>query len=505
MNRRTFLKMSSAVAAMPGGAAANAGERPNLLLLMSDQHRGDALGADGNKAIVTPNLDALAASGVRFRNAFSSTPTCTPARAALLTGMSPWSHGMLGYGRVAEHYPVELPRLLHEAGYYTLGIGKMHWTPQRTLHGFDRTILDESGREESEGFRSDYRCWLFSEMPLANPEPSGISWNGYQAKAFPLPERLHPTAWIGETTIRFLRSYKRPEPWFLKVSFERPHSPYDPPARWLNRYAEAELPPARAGKWADKYRPIDRSSPDIWHGDIGAAGVRAARQGYYGSVSFVDEQIGRILETLDAQGQLSNTAIVFLADHGDMLGDEYLWRKGYAYQPAARIPMIVHWPAGLGGAGKGRVISNPVEIRDVLPTLLDAAGVEVPKAVEGRSLLGLARSGGSGWREWIDLEHDIVYDPDNHWNALTDGDWKYVFLANSGQEQLFHLAEDPYELMDLAGEARNAAELSKWRGRMIAHLSPRGAPWVVNGRLGIRHESQLYSPNYPGPVNRVRR
>jgi arylsulfatase len=494
MHRRAFLK-SAALGAVARGVGA--ADRPNILLLMSDQHRGDCLGADGNRAIVTPNLDRLAAGGVRFRCAYSSTPTCTPARAALLTGMSPWGHGMLGYGKVAEHYPVEMPRLLRNAGYYTLGIGKMHWTPQRALHGFHRTILDESGREESPGFRSDYRSWLFSEMPDANPEPTGIDWNGYAAKPFPLPERLHPTAWAAETAIHFLRDYRRPDPWFLKVSFERPHSPYDPPPRWMDRYAAAALPPARAGKWAAKYRPGDRNLADPWHGDFGPEAVRAARQGYYGSVSFVDEQIGRILETLDARGQLRNTCIIFLADHGDMLGDQYLWRKGYAYQPAARIPMLLHWPAALDGASSGRVLSQPVEIRDVLPTLLDAAGAHIPDAVEGRSLLGLARNPNRPWREWIDLEHDVVYDPDNHWNALTDGSWKYIFHANSGQEQLFDLSADPYELNDLAGQAESTDSLRKWRGRMIAHLAPRGPSWVVNGTLAVRHARQLYSPNYP--------
>lgn len=495
IHRRDFLR-SAAVAALPRGAAP-AGGRPNILLLMSDQHRGECLGADGNAVIRTPNLDRLAAAGVRFRCAYSSTPTCTPARAALLTGMSPWSHGMLGYGKVAEHYPVELPRLVRDAGYYTTGIGKMHWTPQRALHGFHRTILDESGREESPGFRSDYRSWLFSEAPEANPEPTGIDWNGYAAKPFPLPERLHPTAWVAETAIHFLRDYRRAEPWFLKVSFERPHSPYDPPPRWLDRYADAPLPPARAGRWADKYRPGDRGIPDPWHGDFGPEAVRRARQGYYGSVSFVDEQIGRILETLDARGWLRNTLIFFLADHGDMLGDQYLWRKGYAYQPAARIPMLLHWPEGLDQARTGQTIARPVEIRDVLPTLLDAAGAALPPAVEGRSLLALARRPDGDWRPWIDLEHDIVYSPENHWNALTDGAWKYIFHAYSGQEQLFDLAKDPYELSDLAGDAAFASRLRQWRERMIAHLAPRGAPWVVNGKLGIRTASQLYSPNYP--------
>ncbi len=495
VHRRDFLKTSAAVV-LPRAARAVTG-RPNILLLMSDQHRGDCLGADGNAVIQTPNLDRLAAGGVRFRCAFSSTPTCTPARAALLTGMSPWRHGMLGYGQVAERYSVELPQLLRDAGYYTLGIGKMHWTPQRALHGFHRTILDESGREESPGFRSDYRSWLFSQAPDANPEPTGIDWNGYAAKPFPLAERLHPTAWIADTAIHFLRQYRRAEPWFLKVSFERPHSPYDPPVRWMDRYADAPLPPARAGRWADKYRPADRTRPDPWHGDFGVEAVRTARQGYYGSVSFVDEQIGRILETLDARGQLRNTLIFFLADHGDMLGDQFLWRKGYAWQPSARIPMLLYWSNGLDRARAGRTIGRPVEIRDVLPTLLDAAGAPVPNAVEGRSLLALARNPEGAWREWIDLEHNVVYSPENHWNALTDGAWEYIFHAYNGQEQLFDLVKDPYELLDLASDAAFAGELRKWRSRMIAHLAPRGEAWVTNGRLALRTAGQLYSPNYP--------
>ena len=495
IHRRIFLK-AAATAALPCVVRC-AGERPNILLLMSDQHRGDCLGADGNSAIQTPNLDRLAAGGVRFRCAYSSTPTCTPARAALLTGMSPWQHGMLGYGQVAEHYSVELPRLLRDTGYYTLGIGKMHWTPQRTLHGFHRTILDESGREESPGFRSDYRSWLFSEAPDANPEPSGIDWNGYAAKAFPLAERLHPTAWIAETAIRFLREYRRAQPWFLKVSFERPHSPYDPPPRWMDRYMSASLPPAHAGQWANKYRLGDRNRLDPWHGDFGQEAVRKARQGYYGSVGFVDEQIGRILEALDTLGQLRDTMIFFLADHGDMLGDQFLWRKGYAYQPSARIPMLLHWPGGLDRARMGQTLAKPVEIRDVLPTLLDAAGTEVPKAVEGRSLLGLARNPDREWREWIDLEHNVVYSPENHWNALTDGAWKYIFHAHSGHEQLFNLVKDPYEMADLSGDAAFGGDLRRWRNRMIEHLAPRGEAWVAKGRLAVRNAGQLYSPNYP--------
>jgi choline-sulfatase len=464
---------------------------------MTDQHRADCLGASGNSVLHTPNLDRLAANGVLFRNAYSSTPTCTPARAALLTGQSPWSHGLLGYGQVAESYPIEMPRLLRDAGYYTTGIGKMHWNPQRALHGFHETILDESGRVESAGFVSDYRRFFWSQLPDADPVPTGIDWNGYDAKPFPLPERLHPTAWVADTAIRWLNDYHRPEPFFLKVSFERPHSPYDPPRRWWDHYADAALPPARTSKWAERFRTPSGKGPDIWHGDLGAATVRNARRGYYGSVSFIDQQIGRILETLDQRHLLDDTLILMLADHGDMLGDQYLWRKSYAYQGSTNIPLIVRPPKGWILESRGRVLTHPVEIRDVLPTLLEAAGAPIPEAVEGRSLFGAMRNPNARWREWIDLEHDVCYSPENHWNALTNGVRKYIFHAKTGEEQFFDLAADPYELNNLAGDPSRAAEVGTWRSRLTSHLAVRGEPWVVNGRLGLRPTSQLHSPNYP--------
>ncbi|MDD4873081.1 MAG: sulfatase-like hydrolase/transferase, partial [Kiritimatiellae bacterium] len=149
-------------------------EKPNILFLMADQYRADCVGAEGNQAILTPNLDRIAKEGVLFRCAYSSVPSCTPARAGLLTGLSPWHHGMLGYGRVAEHYENEMPLMLSEAGYYTLGIGKMHWFPQRTLHGFHKTILDESGRSETPDFKSDYRQWFQQQAPDLNPDATGI-------------------------------------------------------------------------------------------------------------------------------------------------------------------------------------------------------------------------------------------------------------------------------------------------------------------------------------------
>jgi len=471
----------------------------NILMLMSDQHRFDCLGCV-NEAIRTPNFDRIAAGGVRFSRAYSTTPTCTPARAGLLTGQAPWHHGMLGYGKVAPCYPVELPRLLREAGYFTFGIGKMHWFPQRALHGFHATLLDESGRR-NHGFVSDYHRWFHRRAPGRDPLPGamGLNWNGWQAGPYIYADELHPTFWTGDTAVRFLREYDRTAPFFLKVSFARPHSPYDGPQRFWDLYREQDLPAPATGEWTERFREhLDPPHPCQWHGDLGAAEAQHSRRGYYASVSFIDEQVGRILAALEERGFAEDTLILFCSDHGDMLGDLHLWRKSYAYEGSARIPFLVRWPRGLAPeAARGTVREEPVELRDVLPTFLDGAGAPVPEAVDGDSVLGLLRGDGPAWRAWIDLEHEACYTPQNQWNALTDGRWKYVYFSPTGEEQLFDLAEDPRETRDLAPDPGHASQLSTWRARLVGHLSERGEPFVRNGELLQRAEPMIYGPNYP--------
>ena len=460
--------------------------RRNVLFLMADQHRADCLGT----AAHTPNLDRLAREGARFVNAYSSTPTCTPARACLLTGLSPWNHGMLAYGRVAPKYPYEMPRALNDLGYFTGAIGKLHYSPQRNLHGYQMALLDESGRVESPDFRSDYRSWFASQAPLLNPDATGVGFNDYNAKPYVLPERLHPTRWTADCAVNFLEGYQRPEPFFLKVSFARPHSPYDPPQRWMDFHKDRPLPPADIAPWADRHRARNTTKNDIWRGDMGPATVRESRQGYWGAVSFIDEQIGRILAALDQRGLADNTLVIYTSDHGDMLGDHHLWRKSYAYEGSARVPMIVRLP----GAPRGQTFEQPVELRDIFPTVLDAAEAAPARPLDGRSLLSLIRGRAAHWREWIDLEHGVCYDNANQWTALTDGRTKYIFHAFTGEEQLFDLTTDRAELRNRTDDA---ARLRLWRGHMIQHLEARGEAWVKGGRLATREKMVQYSPLYP--------
>ncbi len=505
--RREFLRLmaaGSAGLALAGSSAlaedaVNEKTKPNILLLMTDQHRADCLGCDGNKVIRTPNYDRIASEGIRFTQAYSSTPSCTPARAGLLTGLSPWHHGQIGYGQIAERYPFEMPRALHDAGYSTFAIGKLHYSPQRNYHGFDGALLDESGRVQSEGFISDYRKWFKEQAPDKDPDATGIGWNDYRSAVYALPEELHPTRWTGLMATTFIKDYKRKEPFFLKVSFARPHSPYDAPKRFRDMYKTSDMPAPRVGKWAAKYAKGNKENFNSWHGDFGVDQARDSRHGYYGNVTFIDEQIGHILRALKDRGMLDNTLILCTADHGDMLGDHHLWRKTYAYDGSARIPMLVRWPKSMGmEARRGTTSDLPVELRDVLPTFLDAASVKAPVKLDGTSLLDIVRGRTDGWREFIDLEHDVCYSQENHWNALTDGHWKYIYHAFDGHQQLFNLDKDPGELDDLAADHRHADELMKWRQRMVRHLEERGEPFVRNGDLAPRPRKMLYSPNYPG-------
>ncbi|MCC6491079.1 MAG: arylsulfatase [Candidatus Hydrogenedentes bacterium] len=504
MSRRELLKLGMAAGAATalapafGAQALPAPNKPNILFLMTDQQRGDCVGAAGNPAIHTPNLDRIAREGALFRNAYTCTPSCTPARTALLTGLAPWRNGMLGYGRVGEGYAIEMPSALRDAGYYTTGIGKMHWHPQRVLHGFHRTILDESSRAEHIDFLSDYRAWLFTKDPNCNPDVTGLTFNDFRSRVYALPEDYHPTYWTGETARHFIDTYDRPEPFFLKVSFARPHSPYDPPKRFMDMYAGADLPKAAVGDWEERYVPRSDDSPNIWHGDMGAEQVRQSRQGYYGSISFVDEKIGEILAALEKRGMLDNTLILFTSDHGDMLGDHHLWRKSYAYEGSANIPMIVRWPKDTLSEARGRVLDHPVEIRDILPTFMEAAGAPGAETLDGKSMLPIIVDEKAPWREFIDLEHDRCYDPLNHWTAVTDGHSKFIFHCETGEEQFFDLDADPGETVNRAADPAYAQRVQQWRQHMIDHLAPRGEPFVKDGKLAVRQASYLYSESYPG-------
>jgi arylsulfatase A-like enzyme len=495
---RTFCAWLALATGVPGLLAATSTPTGiNILFLMDDQHRGDWIGAAGARWMITPHLDRLAREGALFRRAYSSTPSCLPARTALLTGMSPWGHGLLGYTPIPERLAVEKPRLFTEAGYRTHAIGKQHYSPQTNSHGYQTMEIGEPDHSPGD-WVPEYVQWFARQTGGKNPYSVYRSGNDQRGGVhFPFDERLHETRWTTDRAIAFLEAQPPRSNWFLKVSFHRPHAPLNAPKRWYDRYEGVEIPPPQVGGWGQQWYGGKQVSwvtnGDATRGVVPAAEMRETRRSYAAAISFVDEQIGRILDALRKRGDLENTFILFTSDHGDVMGDNNLHRKTYPVEGSINVPMIIRWPKRLGlEALRGEVRQDLVELRDVLPTFLDAAGLPRPAIIEGASLLDCLR--GAPWRKVLDLEHASCYQPKDGWVALMDARHKYIYHTVTGEQQLFDLQEDPHELRDLAAESASSSLVQQWRKQMVGHLALRGEAWVRNGDLVVQPKSLLRRP-----------
>jgi arylsulfatase len=471
----------------------------NVLLLMTDQHRFDVLGCAGNELVDTPNIDKFASEGTVFDSAYSSCPSCIPARAKLLTGMSQWHTGILGMGQgqspLREIYEHTLPGELAKAGYYCKCVGKMHVYPQRSLFGFHHIELDESLRRADPDFISDYERWFNDHKDGDYGMSVGRDWNGWEGKPYDNPPGLHPNIWTAQQSMQFINDRDRSKPFFLKTSFARPHSPYDAIPEYFEKYQKMDLPKAEVGDWAGIHDdPETAATPAAWHGIKSDEEIHMARAGYYGNVEHIDHEIGRLLDFMDKQGILDDTLIIFTADHGDMLGDHNMWRKTYAYESSAHIPMIVRLPKDLQKDITSRS-DKPVMLCDVMPTILDVLGVDIPDSVDGMSMQLPAKQEDCEWRDYMHGEHCTCYSETEEMQYLTDGKIKYIWFPRTDREQLFDLEKDPTELQSLTDDPEYSKKLEKLRLRMVKELEPRNCGLTDGDKL-VRQTKPIVSPHY---------
>lgn len=462
----------------------------NIILIVVDQWRSDTLGCAGHPCVRTPHLDRLAHDGIRFTNAYSATPTCVPARAALLTGLSQKRTGFVGYDETRDwHYETTLAGTLADAGYHTQCVGKMHVKPYRNLMGFHHVVLHDGYLHSVQARRDDYT--LYDDyLPdlrrrLGRPEAdyldSGIGCNGYAVAPWPYDESLHPTTWVTDQAVDFIHRRRDPSrPFFLKVSYHRPHPPLDPPMShlWYYQQADIEIPQPIAGDWADEWHLPHGTSPEspVPHDP---AQIRLARQAYYAQCTHIDTQINRLTHALWRDKATTNTAIIFISDHGEMLYDHHQTGKAMPFEASAGIPCIIQPPrSGKDAALRNRVCDTVVELRDVLATCCDFAGVapEDRPDTDGISMIGAAR--GSETRDYLHGEHERGTES-NQW--LTDGRQKYIWWSQSDREYLFDLENDPTEMHNIAGPRPD--DVAMWRHRLIAELDGREEGFVAEGKL----------------------
>lgn len=451
-------------------------DRPNLVLIMTDQQRGDALGIEGRKGLDTPNLDYLAASGARFTRAYSTCPSCIPARRALLSGQFPATNGMVGMQGGVEWNPRHtMPGMLREAGYQTFLVGRsMHQHPPSKRYGYDH--MEDLNIPYTP---SAYQDWLADNAVSSRGGMwgHGIDPNGWIARPWHLEEHMHPTNWTVQQSLKFLERRDTSCPFFLTVSLLPPHPPLIPPAFYMQRYLDRDLGGPVIGEWANRPPSVKGQDPRSNHVILEGETWHNSAAGYYGLINHIDDQIDLLLRELKRNHP--NTLIIFTSDHGELLGDHYLFRKVLPYEGSARIPLLVNGPM----INSGLVVDRPACLEDIMPTFLDAAGIEIPDSLDGRSLLPLCKDQRVEWRDTIHVEHAPCYQADEGYHMLTDGKQKYIWYTETGQEQLFDLTNDPTECRDLApiGSATNDLEL--WRGRMIEELKNRPEAFTDGNQL----------------------
>lgn len=465
--------------------------KPNVLLICVDQMRGDCIGITGHPDVETPNLDTMARNGAVFSRAYSATPTCIPARAALLTGLTQRSHGRVGYEDcVPWNYEHTIASTFTDAGYHTKCVGKMHVYPHRNLCGFHDVELHDGylhcnrkyDISQKDRQSDDYLDWLREKRGMdTDLIDSGLDCNSWVARPWMYDETLHPTNWVVTRSIEFLKRKDPTKPFFLMSSFVRPHSPLDPPQAYFDMYKDRDLAEPYMGDWADTV-DADKNGRivDCYNGIIDPRGLKRARAAYYALITHIDHQIGRLLQALWEYGELNNTIILFTSDHGDLLGDHNLIRKSYPYEGSTSIPFIIYDPGNHLGIKNNTVINKLVELRDVMPTLLDLVGAPIPESVEGHSVRPLLSGDCDNWREYIHGEHQFREDS-NHF-IVTEKD-KYIWYSQTGEEQYFDLENDPHELKNIIHDEGEKERIDYLRKLLIKELTGREEGYTDGEKL----------------------
>lgn len=453
--------------------------RPNILFLMTDEQRGDALGGLPGSLVDTPYLEELRCAGIYYPHAYSACPVCVPARRTLMSGKTPYHHGvMMNYYTPLEEQT--LPELLKAAGYQTHLCGKLHLTPERKLYGF--CSADWSDGPYSSEAENDYERYLkehglFREAGLGH----GLHFNAKLGRPWHLEERYHFTNWCTERALDFLDRRDPTVPFFLNVSYHQPHGPCTPPEYYFNKYRNRQLPELPYGDWEDSMPNSQKGKPvNAWRVDPKDPALEEYRAGYYGCIEHIDHQIGRLLYKLPP-----NTIVIYTSDHGEMLGDHGWIRKRSAYEGSARVPLFFAVPRDIAnehGVQTGIEVPEAVELMDIMPTILDLCGVEIPEELDGLSLLPTMRREPLG-REFIHGECARLETIDSGMQYLTDGKTKYIWYPALGMEQVFDLEHDPQELHNLAAEDGSQELVALWRGRLMERLEGREEGFVVDGKL----------------------
>jgi arylsulfatase A-like enzyme len=444
-------------------------QRPNILWICTDQQRFDTIRSLGNPRICTPHIDSLVASGAAFTRAYCQSPVCSPSRASFLTGRYPRTTGCRQNGQSILPSERLLPRILSDQGYRCGLAGKLHLAScsdgkveERIDDGYD--VFHWSHHPQPDWPENAYTQWLTKR---------GVSWDelyrgperGYVKEG--IPAEHHQTTWCAKMAIEFIREQAaRSEPWLFSVNPFAPHHPFDPPAEYLARYKPADMPAPKRRPGELESKPVYQRLDHRWaHNAPGGMDVasltdddcRRITAAYYAMIEHIDEQVGRMLAALDETGQRENTIVIYMSDHGEMLGDHGLYLKGpHFYDEAVHVPLVLSCP---GQITTGLRSDALVELTDLAPTLMELCGLEPEPQMQGRSFEGIlaGKSDPSQHRDQVFCEY---YNAWTHHRAygtmLRTRDEKIVVYHAAEPGELYDLRSDPDEFDNLWNDPDHA-------------------------------------------------
>jgi len=419
----------------------------NVVLILADQLRADCVGCYGNGTIRTPHIDALARSGVRFENTFAQHPQCAPSRAALMTGRYPHVNGAISNHTAMGESEITLGEFFREAGYRSIGVGKLHLFDQKEKASFDDTMISggqHSGDTSPECLHEDYKRWLKENGYWKAAEEAyaihgtDAYWENFQANVNPIPAEAFIDSWVGDRAVDFIRDQTREQPFFMFVGLPNPHTPFDCPEPYASMYDPSDMPVPKSFKQSlDNKPPIQaafkRSGRQVNYEHLDEARLRQAMAYYYGAVTLVDDQVGKIV-------------VAFCSDHGELLGHFGMLTKSIdeypmLYDVGLKVPMIVRVP----GSESGKSVEAPVELIDLCPTLLDCAGLEVAPEIQGKSLSEAIRGGKPPQRDYVFSESGAV-------KMIRGHRFKLVHYPGQSYGELYDIVDDPEEIENLYGD-----------------------------------------------------
>ncbi len=487
----------------------HAAPRPNVLFMMADD-LNNSLGCYGHPLVKTPNLDKLAARGVRFQNAACQFPLCGPSRNSILTGLYPNSTGILTNSQlfrqtIPNH--ISLPQAFRRDGYFAARIGKLyHYGVPNSIgtNGHDDPASWELELNPAGCDRLLEHSNIFSLIPgnfggtlswYASPRPDEQHTDGLQAK---------DAEWVLERCAR-----DKDRPFFLALGFFRPHTPYVSPEQWFKGYPEADMPVVTGVKEDQADLPTPalgsyKKEQDKLTDDL----RRQAVQAYFASISFMDAQAGKVLDALDRLGLADNTIVVFTSDHGYHLGEHGLWQKQSIFEESARVPLLIAGP----GAKKGAVANTPVGLIDLYPTLAELCGVRAPENLQGQSLAPILKDPDAKGRGWVlsqvvrgggfKRQGASAAAGDNGKRifgyALRTDRWRYTeWDEGKAGKELYDHEKDPKELTNLADKPEHADAQSKLADQLHAAVK---TTFPANGETPkIPEGNVMYSPQLVDP------